>query len=95
MNVKQLLEKTNQLLQEGKIDLDTEVIYCGEYNYGDHLLNIYVDKMAEINEDEVISEPKDTLCFSVDSYVFESEDIGNCNMFVDQETYNDFLNYKE
>lgn len=89
MKLGELYEQIKKFVEEDKISLDTPVIYEGEYSYGDDLGQVYKATRSYIS-DEVEKEDVDVIVFSVDSYVYEHEDIGYCNMWVDSQTKNEF-----
>lgn len=90
MNLKELKEKIQELEKQGVIDDNTELVTLGEYAYGTSIDNVYADKLAHVDEDVVVSEPKTTLAFYVDSYLYEHEDLGWCNMWIDTNTFKEF-----
>lgn len=90
MKALKLYEQLKQLVDEGKITVDTKVIATGEYNLGLDVCKCYTDDMAHLNGGTVITPPIDTLCLYVDSYLCETEDIGYSNLWVDTDDYNSF-----
>ena len=89
MNVGELYTFLKNAVDNNEIDLDAPVIYVGEYNYGADLRSVCISTMSNI-EDEVICENRKVLAFGVDTYVYESEDIGFSNMWVDDDTLKEF-----
>lgn len=87
MNLKELKEKIQELEKQGVIDDNTELVALGEYAYGISIDNVCADKLAHLDEDIVVSEPKTTLAFYVDSYLYECEDLGCCDMWIDTNTF--------
>ena len=81
MNLKELKEKIQELEKQGVIDDNTELVALGEYAYGISIDNVCADKLAHIDEDVVVSEPKTTLAFYVDTYLHEHEDLGWLDMW--------------
>lgn len=91
MKALKLYEQLKQLVDEGKITEDTEVIATGQYHYGLDIRKCYTDNMAHLDEETVITPPIDTLCLYIDSYLCETEDIGCFNLWVDEDDYNRFI----
>lgn len=77
------------------MSLNTPVIYEGEYSYGDNLGNVYKTIRSYISDEGIEKEDVDVIAFSVDSYVYEPEDIGYCDMWVDSETKEQLKKLKE
>lgn len=90
MRALKLYEQLKQLVDEGKITEETEVIATGEYSYGLDVERCYMSDMAHLNEETVVTPPQNTLCLYVDSYLCESEDVGLANLWVDTQDYNRF-----
>ena len=88
MKALKLYEQLKQLVDEGKITEETEVIAVGEYNYGLDVGSCYTADMAHINGSKTITPPNNTLCLSVGTYLYEPVDVGYSNMWVGTEDYN-------
>lgn len=86
MKVKQLYEFLKNNLDSGAIKEDTDVIIVGEYNYGDSLGKPYIDKMSLIDEEEIVKEDVTVVALSNGGYLYESEDLGCCRMWIDNQT---------
>ena len=86
MKVKQLFEFLKNNLDSGAIQEDTDVIIVGEYNYGDSLGKPYIDKMSLVDETEIVKEDVTVVALSNGGYLYESEDLGCCRMWVDKQT---------
>lgn len=95
MNVKDLKERIFELERQGVICDTTEVVAIGEYCYGIDVDNVISLNMAHLDDEEVVSEPKTVLGVTVDSYLYEHEDMGNCNMWVDENDYKYFLEVQD
>ena len=94
MKLGTLYKKIKQFVEKNKMDLNTPVIYQGEYGYGDDLGEIYTTTCSYITE-EIEKEDVNVIAFSVNSYVYEPEDVGYCDMWVDSETKEQFKKLKE
>ena len=84
MKLGELYQFVTDLVENKGIDLDTPVIYSGEYGYGDDLRSVSLSRKYLIDE-EVLKRDKLVVEFSVEAYVYESEDVGNCRMWCDVE----------
>lgn len=87
MKLGELYQFVTDLVDNKGIDLDTPVIYSGEYGYGDDIRTVFLSKKCLI-DDEVLERNKEVVEFSVEAYVYESEDVGNCRMWCDEEDAN-------
>lgn len=87
MKLGELYQFVTDLVDNKGVDLDTPVIYSGQYGYGDDLNGVSLSKKCLIDE-EVLERNKEVVEFSVDTYVFESEDVGCCRMWCDEEDAN-------
>lgn len=94
MKLGTLYKKIKQFVEEDKMDLNTPVIYRGEYGYGDDLGEIYTITCSYIR-DEIKQEDVNVIAFSVEACVYEPEDVGYCSMWVDSETKEQFKKLKE
>ena len=92
MNVKELKESIDNALKRGDIEETDEVIISGEYGFGMPILRAYTDKLAE-TEEEILRENINALVLDVPTYLYESEDVGYCRMFMDMDSLND--HYRE
>lgn len=84
MNIKKLKEIIKDLPD------NMIVIADGEYGYGTGIGNAYVSEKVFLDEEDA-SKPKDVLCMSIDSYIFESEDVGCATMYLDTNDAKEFL----
>lgn len=87
MKLGELYQFVTDLVENKGIDLDTPVIYSGEYGYGDDLRSVSLSRKYLIDE-EVLERNKQVVEFFVEAYVYESEDVGNCRMWCDDEDAN-------
>lgn len=85
MKVKELYEFLKNGIEENRIDLSTEVILIGEYNYGDSLGKPYTTVMNLIDEDKVLKENQNVVAISTGAYLFECEDLGCSRMWIDND----------
>lgn len=85
MRVGELQEFINRSVEQGDISLTDEVIVVGEYNYGKSLDSPYITRMSNIDEDIKV-EDVPVLAIGIESYIYEHEDVGNCDMWVDEES---------
>ena len=81
MKVKYLKEKIEEALKQGKVTEDSEVIIVGEYGFGMETLSATTDKVAETDE-EILEENIDAFVINVPTYLYESEDVGYCRMYM-------------
>lgn len=71
---------------------DMEIIATGMNGYGLNLEAPEIIKM--VYDDNTYSEetqPQEVLSFDIDSYLFESEDVGNCEMWINEEEFKELL----
>ena len=87
MNLGDLYQFVTKAVEQDNVPLDTPVIYSGEYGYGDDLRDVNISKKFLIDE-EVLERNKEVVEFFVEAYVYESEDVGNCRMWCDEEDAN-------
>lgn len=70
------------------LDDDMEVIVDGENGYGIDISNMTIKKKGMIYEDEVEDcddYAEDMAVLEVESYIFESEDLGDVDIYVDED----------
>jgi hypothetical protein len=72
-----------------ELEDETPVILVGEYNYGADIGKPYVANMSHIDGENIVSEDTLVVAISSDSYVYESEDLGYSDMWVDKDTLNE------
>ena len=85
MKVKELKEKIEEALKNGSITEDSEVIIEGEYGFGMETLSATTEKVAKTDE-EILEENIDVFVINVPTYLYESEDVGYCRMYMDMDT---------
>ena len=91
MDIKQLKDIIKYLEEQNLVNDDTEVIVTGEYLYGTSINSYCCIPMFHVDEDQVISEPKNVLALTVDNYLYEHEDVGYSNMWLDETDYKNFI----
>lgn len=69
-----------------ELDDNTPVIIEGEYSYGMNVGKPYLSNMSYLEEQEVVYKNKDVVSIPCDTYLYESEDLGYCDMWVDNTT---------
>lgn len=75
---------------------DMEVIAVGYNGYGQDLVSPTIESMVYDNTDySKKAQPKEVLVFQIDSYLFESEDIGNSEMWMNKEDYNEAYEFHD
>lgn len=94
MKVKELKESLEKALKQGKVTEDDEVIIVGEYGFGMETLSADACKVAKTDE-EILEENKDAFIIDVPTYVYESEDVGYCRMFMPMDVLDDYREYFE
>lgn len=94
MKVKKLKEELEKALKEGKVTEEDEVIAVGEYGYGMPVTSVTSYKVAE-TEEEILEENKDAFILHIPTYLYESEDVGYCRMYMDMNTLNEYRKYFE
>lgn len=85
MKVKELQEFLSEAIKDGRLDLNSDVIVIGEYDYGESLGKPYVTRMSLIDEDTVIKENVQVLAMGIDAYLYESEDLGYSRMWINNQ----------
>lgn len=91
MNIKQLKDKIKYLEEQNLINDDTEVIVVGEYSYGTTVRGYTCYPMFHADEDQIISKPQNVLALTVDNYLYEHEDVGYSDMWLDETDYKGFI----
>lgn len=94
MKVKELKEKIEEALKNGSITEDSEVIIEGEYGFGMETLSATTEKVAKTDE-EILEENIDVFVINVPTYLYESEDVGYCRMYMDMDTLDEYREYFE
>jgi hypothetical protein len=85
MKVKELQEFIDEVIKDGRLDLNSDVIVVGEYDYGESLGKPYITNMSLIDEDSVIKENVQVLAMGIDAYLYESEDLGYSRMWINNQ----------
>ncbi len=91
MNIKQLKDKIKYLEEQNLINDDTEVIVVGEYSYGATVRDYTCFPMFHADEDQIISKPQNVLALTIDNYLYEHEDVGYSDMWLDETDYKGFI----
>ena len=94
MKVKQLKEALEEALKRGEIIEDSEVIIVGEYGFGMETLSATTDKVAKTDE-EILEENIDAFVINVPTYVYETEDVGYCNMYMCMDVLDEYREFFE
>lgn len=94
MKVKELKESLEKALKQGKVTEEDEVIIVGEYAFGMRVSSAETDKVAE-TEEEILREDIDAFVLNVPTYVYESEDVGYCRMFMPMDVLDEYREYFE
>ena len=94
MKVKQLKEALEEALKRGEVTEDSEVIIVGEYGFGMETLSATTDKVAETDE-EILEENIDAFVINVPTYVYETEDVGYCNMYMSMDVLDEYREFFE
>ena len=94
MKVKQLKEALEEALKRGEVTEDSEVIIVGEYGFGMQTLSATTDKVAE-TEEEILEENIDAFVINVPTYVYETEDVGYCNMYMGMDVLDEYREFFE
>ena len=94
MKVKELKEKLEKALKQGKITEDSEVIISGEYGLGMRVYSAYTDVVAETGE-EIIRENISAFVLNVPTYLREIEDVGCYHMFMSMDALDEYREYFE
>ena len=94
MKVKELKAVLDKALKQNQISEEDEVIISGEYGLGMGVNSAEIDKVAETDE-EIIRENIDAFVLNVPTYVYESEDVGNCHMFMPVDVLDEYREFFE
>ena len=94
MKVKQLKEALEEALKRGEVTEDSEVIIVGEYCFGMQTLSATTDKVAKTDE-EILEENIDAFVINVPTYVYETEDVGYCRMFMCMDVLDEYREFFE
>lgn len=90
MKAIKLYEQLKKLIDGKVIDENTEIIADGEYGYGIDINRIKVRTKAFLKGEETKIKPIPVVCLDIETYLFEHEDLGYSNMWIDKNDYNDF-----
>lgn len=75
---------------------DMEVIAVGYNEYGQDLGSPTIETMVYDDTDySKKSQPKKVLAFQIDSYLFENEDIGYSEMWMNEQDYNEACEFHD
>lgn len=85
MKVKELYEFLQNNLDNGSVQPETEVILIGEYDYGESIGKPYITNMNLIDEREIVKEDARVVALSVNTYLYECEDVGYSRMWVNNQ----------
>ena len=94
MKVKQLKEALEEALKRGEVTEDSEVIIVGKYGFGMETLSATTDKVAK-TEEEILEENIDAFVINVPTYVYETEDVGYCNMYIGMDVLDEYREFFE
>ena len=94
MKVKELKTALDEALEQNQISEDDEVIISGEYGFGMRVYSVEIDKVAKTDE-EILREDIDAFVLNVPTYVYESEDVGYCHMFMPMDVLDEYREYFE
>lgn len=94
MKVKELKSVLEKALRQNRISEDDEVIISGEYGLGMRVSSADTDKVAETDE-EILREDIDAFVLNVPTYVYESEDVGYCRMFIPMDVLDEYREFFE
>lgn len=94
MKVKELKAVLEKALRQGRVSEDDEVIISGEYGLGMRVSSADTDIVAETYE-EILKENINAFVLNVPTYVYESEDVGNCHMFMPMDVLDDYREFFE
>ena len=94
MKVKQLKEALEEALKRGEVTEDSKVIIVGEYGFGMAPLSATTDKVAKTDE-EILEENIDAFVINVPTYVYETEDVGYCRMFMCMDVLDEYREFFE
>ena len=85
MKVKDLYEFLGEAIGDGRLDLNSDVIAVGEYDFGESLGKPFITNMSLIDEDSVIKENTQVLAMGINTYLYESEDLGYSRMWINNQ----------
>lgn len=94
MKVKELKSALENALRQNRISEDDEVIISGEYGFGMRVYSADTDKVAETDEG-ILKENIDAFVLNVPTYVYETEDVGYCRMFIPMDVLDEYREYFE
>lgn len=94
MKVRELYQYLIDKVDKHQLSLDDEVIITDYHNYGVPMADMYKDNLTNINQ-HIKQENQDVLCLKIEHDIFEPDDIGKCNMWVDDVTLDYFKSYIE
>ena len=94
MKVKELKSALENALRQNRISEDDEVIISGEYGFGMRVYSADTDKVAETDEG-ILKENIDAFVLNVPTYVYETEDVGYCHMFIPMDVLDEYREYFE
>ena len=94
MKVKELKEALEEALKRGEVTEDSKVIIVGEYGFGMETLSATTDKVAKTDE-EILEENIDAFVINVPTYVYETEDVGYCNMYMGMDVLDEYREFFE
>lgn len=94
MKVGELKEELEKALKQGKVTESDEVIIVGEYGLGMSTCGASASEVAETDE-EILREKVDAFIIDVPTYVYESEDVGFCHMYMYSEVLDEYREFFE
>ena len=94
MKVKELKAVLDKALKQNQISEDDEVIISGEYGFGMRVSSADTDKVAETDEG-ILKENINAFVLNVPTYVYESEDVGYCHMFIPMDVLDEYREFFE
>lgn len=94
MKIKELKEALEEALKRGEVTEDSEVIIVGEYGFGMETLSATTDRVAKTDE-EILEENIDAFVINVPTYVYETEDVGYCNMYMGMDVLDEYREFFE
>ena len=94
MKVRELYQYLNDKVDRHQLSLDDEVLVTDYHGYGIQIMDMYKDNLTNINE-HIKQQNQDVLCLKIEHGIFEHDDIGSCNMWVDDVTLDYFKSFVE
>lgn len=94
MKVRELYQYLNDKVDRHQLSLDDEVLVTDYHGYGIQIMDMYKDNLTNINE-HIEQENKDVLCLKIENCIFEHDDMGTCDMWVDDVSLDYFKSYIE